>query len=496
MAQNPQDQLTAFREALGHIGFSVPAQDALNRNGFNEMYNLMIYLKEQIKRVCTIIREDAANPRPISMEQEQLLTAMRHWVKTRVRINHDINPDLFTREVAINEAIKMVNAAEEIISEKESDVKLPEKFKITTKWIVFSETIDTYLNRLRGQGRIPLNYVIRSVKIPVPGTVYQTEQEMLIATAPLAGNQFDLDNERVYGIIKQLILEGPAWAYITSGIDQAKNDRAAWLALRGHYEGESFLNKQKEETYKAIEAVHCKGERATFTFEHFSGILTKSYNDLQRYGEPVLEAKKVRDSLTKITDPKLESAKQAVRINATYKNSFDLAINFLAESVETLDRAKPRMIGETQTLGRGRGNSNYTGHGTGSSGRGRGNGSRNIRGGRGHGGHVRGGRGRGRGKGDDSTLTYIPPAEWNAMTAQQRQTFLQARAASRISSLTSMVTPPDDVSAITTPTGIQVPTQVAQVQQVNQGNTAQGQNQGAARSVASGPFGGRAAHWG
>ncbi len=82
------------------------------------------------------------------------------------------------------------------------------------------------------------------------------------------------------------------------------------------------------------------------------------------------------------------------------------------------------------------------------------------------------------------------------MTAQQRQTFLQARAASRISSLTSIVTPPDDVSAITTPTGIQVPIQVAQVQQVNQGNAVQGQNQGAAGSVASGPFGGRAAHRG
>jgi hypothetical protein len=172
---------------------------------------------------------------------------------------------------------------------------------------------------------------------------------MLIATAPLTGHQFDIDNERVYGVIKQLTLEGPAWSYITSIIDQAKNGSQAWLALRAHYEGESFLNKQKEESYKIIEGVHYKGERVTFTFEHFTGILTKGYNDLQRYGEPVLEAKKVRDLLTKISDPKLESAKQAIRINPQYKNSFDLAINFLAESVETIDRSKPRMIGETQS---------------------------------------------------------------------------------------------------------------------------------------------------
>ncbi len=73
----------------------------------------------------------------------------------------------------------------------------------------------------------------------------------------------------------------------------------AWLALCAHYEGESFLNKQKEESYKTIEGVHYKGERTTFTFEHFTVILTKGYNDLQCYGEPVLEAKKVRDLLSK-----------------------------------------------------------------------------------------------------------------------------------------------------------------------------------------------------
>ncbi len=134
----------------------------------------------------------------------------------------------------------------------------------------------------------------------------------------------------------------------------------------------------------------------------------------------------MRDLLAKITDPKLESAKQAVRINVIYKNSFDLAINFLAESVETLDRAKPRMIGETHTSGRGKGNNNPTSHGNGRFDRGRNRGGRNICGYRNHGGYGRGGRARGRGRANDNALTYVPPAKWNAMTTQQRQTFLQA----------------------------------------------------------------------
>jgi len=197
-ALNPQEQIQAFRDALGRIGFSIAAQDALNWNGFNGMYNLMVYSKEQIKRVYTVIREDPTTPVPISMEQEQLLTAMQHCVKTHIRTGRDIDSRLFTRDMAIIEAIKMVNITEEQISKKESDVKLPDKFKMTSKWGVFSETVDTYLNRLRSQGHIPLNYVIHTIEDPVPGTFYETEQEMLIATTPLVGDQFNLDNEYVY----------------------------------------------------------------------------------------------------------------------------------------------------------------------------------------------------------------------------------------------------------------------------------------------------------
>jgi hypothetical protein len=269
--------------------------------------------------------------------------------------------------------------------------------------------------------------------------------------------------------------------------------------LRAHYEGESFLNKQKEENYKLIENVHYKGERATFTFEYFTGILTKGYNDLQRYGEPVLKAKKVRDLLSKISDPKLESAKQAVQINAQYKNNFDLAINFLAESVETLDKSKVRMVAETQSHvnsahGRGGRNNTQSGRTGGRTTRGRG---RFGRGTRNHGGHGRGGRGRGRGKPDESTNTYIPPSEWNAMSPQQRQAFLQARAASRINAMTSIISINDDVSAISTPTGIQVPSQVAQLRQdqVSTAITTPQDNNGN-NSVISGPFAGRASHRG
>jgi hypothetical protein len=325
----------------------------------------------------------------------------------------------------------------------------------------------------------------------------------------------------VYEIVKQLILDGPAWAYITSQIDRTKDGRAAWKALQAHFEGESYMNKQKEESYQIIENLHYKGERATFTFEHFTGQLTKAYNDLQRYREPIIESKKVRDLLNKITDPRLEGTKQAIKINQDYKNDFTLAINFLSESVDTSNKSKPRMISNVGQGGRinGRGYS-HNNRGQGRAGR-----NRSPNGGRFqyhssneycHGGQDRGGRGgrgnRGRGcqahggrEGNDSSVsTYVPPAEWNAMTQQQRQAFLQARAATRISALASLIATTtgngaDDVSAITNSSN--VPSQIAQVSQSgSQANTSTTVTNGNAASVAAlsaallTPFGGRAAH--
>jgi hypothetical protein len=168
-----------------------------------------------------VIRERDANPIEITIRQEQMLETLRYWVQNRVRANLPVNPALFTAAVANAEAIQMVTILEES-SEKEPEVKMPDKFKLTSKWIVFSEAFGTYLTRLKGTtSKIPLRYVIRDIEIPIHGAVCLTDDETLIQNAALVGPNFDKDNARVYGILKQLILEGPAWSFITPQIDQA-----------------------------------------------------------------------------------------------------------------------------------------------------------------------------------------------------------------------------------------------------------------------------------
>jgi hypothetical protein len=53
------------------------------------------------------------------------------------------------------------------------------------------------------------------------------------------------------------------------------------------------MNRQREEALATLDKIHYKGERATLNFDMFTSILTKAYNDLERYGEGLTEGRKV-----------------------------------------------------------------------------------------------------------------------------------------------------------------------------------------------------------
>jgi len=74
--------------------------------------------------------------------------------------------------------------------------------------------METYMGQLMGSGKIPLKYIIHSQALADPNTIYATPQAQLIALAPLNGDAFNRDNAKVYGLIKQLVLEGQGQMHI------------------------------------------------------------------------------------------------------------------------------------------------------------------------------------------------------------------------------------------------------------------------------------------
>jgi hypothetical protein len=173
---------------------------------------------------------------------------------------------------------------------------------------MYKEVMDTYLNTQVGCSGIPLNYIIHKEEQPDEDEDYDNDAERAVAIAPLDGEAFEIDNRRVYGIIKTLIIEGPAWSHITPTVDHAKNGRRAWILLRNHYGNETFMNREIEEVSNAIDTLHYKKEYASFTFEDFIMQLTKHYNMLEQHSEFTSEETNVRNLLKKITDPTLEAS--------------------------------------------------------------------------------------------------------------------------------------------------------------------------------------------
>ena len=163
--------------------------------------------------------------------------------------------------------VKMIVDTEETVAIDRATSKLPDKFKQQAKWFVFAEAIAMYLSQQKGGGQIPLNYVIHDADPLEVDAVYKIEHEQIINTVPLL-DVYEKDNDMVHGIVKTLVLKGPGWHWI-SHLDQSCDGQAAWLALRAHYEGDSFQNHQKEAAFASIASSQYQGEHHNFSFKTY-----------------------------------------------------------------------------------------------------------------------------------------------------------------------------------------------------------------------------------
>ncbi|MGH7974029.1 MAG: hypothetical protein ACREBR_00785 [bacterium] len=400
----------AFRAALVRIGFDASSQNAIVSRGFTRMSDLNLVGKDDVKRICKIIKDN--DNIVIAFMQQQSLEAMRYWVSSRTRRGIDTSANLFNRDVADEQIEKMLVDFSEASDKTDISPKtMPDKFKNEGNWTIFKDALNTYLSQIKGGDRIPLNYVIRDRDVPDPTAVYASELEHLTSTVPLSGEHYNRDNIKVYGIIKSLALEGPGWNWIIH-LDREQNGRNAWKALTSHYEGDSMQSRTVDEAYKNIANAHYSGERRNFTFETFTNIHQRAHQDLKRLGEIVTEKKKVRDFINNIHDPNLGIGKANVLAHAPYSNDFTLASNYLSNFVVRFksNAAVERRGVSALEAGRGRFSRGGCGRGRG---RGRGREGRGNRGGRSYGGDV--------------TNRHYPPAEWAKLSYEDKTKVLEMR---------------------------------------------------------------------
>jgi hypothetical protein len=251
-------------------------------------------------------------------------------------------------------------------NEENEGVKAPPEFKTGHKWKPFKEGCIAFFNTNLGTDRVPFSYIIRENQDPAdPMAAYPNEHARLIAITPHAGPEYENFNGRVYDYLKSWTLNGPAWTWIRS-FNNARNGRAAWIALLDHYEGDAQRDRVKDAAYAAISQARYFGDRKKFSFETYVTIHQDAYEDLEQYGQLVSANKRVRDLLQGIKDPKANAAKETILANNHLRNDFASVVTHLATSLQlkgSISGTNLRNVGALQsgrsggrqTPGRGRG---------------------------------------------------------------------------------------------------------------------------------------------
>ena len=283
----------------------------------------------------------------------------------------------------------------EIWTEKGGDVEdVIKQTKIefsSAKFTKFREKLETLVSSICGCRGINLNYLIRDPSpVPPPAAPVEDQSpdvnslEFMKENTTHAGPEFEKDNQDLFTLLRSYLTGTDGWNVISS-YQRKKDGRAAYLALRSHYEGSSFHDLIKSKANIMMTKTFYRGDTTKFTWEKFVSIHLEAHRMFADVGEPLTESIKILHFKGGIRpEAGLESALDVARGLPNVNANFELFVNHITEGVANrrsrrdLFKSSPQQREVSaihrNTRGRGRG-------------RGRGGRNRNFR-----------GRGRGRGR--------------------------------------------------------------------------------------------------
>ncbi len=220
----------AFVAVLANFLFSLQAINAIIANGVISVNSLVGLTSKDIENIMTIVRKSTP-PVVVNYVSQKRLTILAYWANRKHRLAEEINLAAFT--LAEQEAYgNMMNSE----PDRETTVKEPPEFKGNIKWKPWKESVISYFNSSLTKDFIPLSYIIRENDDPIPGAIYESEHQRLVAIAPLRGTEFKHDNGVVFDFLKTWTINGPAYPWMKQ-FSTTRNGRAAWMALLAYYKG-------------------------------------------------------------------------------------------------------------------------------------------------------------------------------------------------------------------------------------------------------------------
>lgn len=351
------------------MGLDVPTADAIIvTQGITDMETLVSFLQEaQVKDIARSVRYGyqtpavpAVPPVPgpfVTAVAATKFHAVWYWGILRLRCGRELTANNNTLSAAeIKKTLDRIRFEAQVKEVAESgEAKKPPPLKKVEKFHEWFDSWNTYMHSMRGAARLPLPYVYRKVELATDAmriAVYDTTDEEYMALFGLTGSYYAVDNAKVFNELMQYVIGGPCESIVKPF--RRKNDgRGAVLALLKYANGDDAQERRAAHAYSVIESTVYKRMSKAFSLDDFFARLRDAYAILSHadINQPVQEQRKWQDTLDKIEDSSLESAKMALRTAATPDKTFEGLASKMKELAHEIYKSRKtkgeRLIGAT-----------------------------------------------------------------------------------------------------------------------------------------------------
>ncbi|KAL3934951.1 MAG: hypothetical protein SGARI_003168 [Bacillariaceae sp.] len=353
----------AIRTALGRLGMSPEAAQAVTEQGMDDIDEFRIMDDNQVETLCkrlsrpggTTANPDAGAPgQParipnpgfaVSMRTEENLKLACFYIRMRDRVSRPVTAadiDLATVR-AMTEQRKL-----------EKDHEDPDAPTISGQdWPKNIEKIENHLRRCLGTTGVPLLYVVREDQEVVahgddPEDGYDTLEDQQIARAPhfgvpAAGGDpaplpaYIRDRSKVWDIMSDMSRDTDWWSFVRPG-QRRRDGRVGFTGLKSHYLGPNSVDNMAAKAETTLQGTRYSGEGRRWNFEKY----VKCHVDQHAILEGLVEhgyagidpRSKVRYLLGGITTDKFDTVKTTILGSELYRNSFDDSVRLFKDMME------------------------------------------------------------------------------------------------------------------------------------------------------------------
>ncbi|CAJ1954073.1 unnamed protein product [Cylindrotheca closterium] len=194
-----------------------------------------------------------------------------------------------------------------------SQQALPQDFTNDVQWEDWCPTFENYLRTTPGRDGVPLSYIVRMNNAGTL-TLHEDFLETYVNMAPHVGEAYVMDYAKVLVLFSKFILGNTEAEAILQAINIAGNGRAAFNALRTHYEGKGILASDIVKAEHTIKELCCVGKKQKMNWSMFERMLKKTYATCDKHeGREVhSDAMKLHSLQNKVTAPFLQLNKTAI----------------------------------------------------------------------------------------------------------------------------------------------------------------------------------------